>query len=42
MALRHIDMMGLSPRLRGNLIVGARDDSYHRSIPASAGEPDLP
>ena len=35
-----IDTMGLSPRVRGNLLRAVRvAGGYHRSIPACAGEP---
>ena len=32
-------LTGLSPRVRGNLIAGTRDDVHYGSIPACAGEP---
>ena len=32
-------LMGLSPRMRGNLVGGGNDNSIRRSIPAYAGEP---
>ena len=34
--------LGLSPRVRGNLRAGVRRNLSLRSIPARAGEPDLP
>ena len=38
-ALLEAGVKGLSPRVRGNLVVGAEDLHLRRSIPACAGEP---